>query len=427
MHKTVLTAIVGCGSRGRVYSKFSLSNPEEMKIAAVVEPNDYRRNMTGDMFDVPEDMRFSDLNEFLKKKIKLDAVINGTMDNIHYETGMKIMTAGYNMLIEKPVCLSKEELLDMYRTSIEMNVKVMVCHVLRYAPFYVEIKKRVMSGELGRIHSIVTEENVSFHHMASAFIRGKWGNYETSGSRILMAKCCHDLDIITWMKSGVAPAYVSSFGGLFNFIEENAPDGSGDKCLVDCTVREQCEYDAYKMYIDKDTWNYYTREYLDEFEDRDTKERLEWSLREGNPFGKCVWRSSNNVNDHQTVIIEFDDGCTVSHNLIGATAKPCRTIHIVGTKGEIYGEMETGSFVIRKPDMDAEGFYHEEKVDITVKGEGHGGGDSRLAEDFVRYIRGEETSISNTDLGDSIYGHLIGFNAEEAMEGRKVVEMEKLI
>ncbi|HRX43249.1 MAG TPA: Gfo/Idh/MocA family oxidoreductase [Clostridia bacterium] len=426
MATAVKTAIVGCGSRGRTYARYALDHPGEMTITAVVEPNGYRRSMTGDMFNVPEEMRFGDIDRFLEANIELDAVINGTMDDAHYETGMKIMKAGYNMLIEKPICLTKDELMEMYNTSVEMGVSVMVCHVLRYAPFYVEIKKRVLSGELGRIHSIVTEENVSFHHMASAFIRGKWGNYDKCGSRILMSKCCHDLDIITWMKSGIAPAFVSSFGGLFNFIEKNAPDGAGERCMVDCAIRDTCEYDAGAMYLEMDTWGYYAREYLDQFEDRDTKERLEWSLKEKNPFGKCVWRTDNNVNDHQTVIIEFEDGCTVSHNLIGATAKPCRTIHIVGTKGEIYGEMEKGSFVVRKPDMTKPGYFSEEAVDVNVKGEGHGGGDSRLAGDFVRQIRGEGTSISTTAIGDSIYGHLIGFNAQEALEERRVVRIERL-
>lgn len=426
MPKTVRAAIVGCGNRGRTYAGYAHENSGELIISAVVEPNEYRLHMTGDMFDVQKDMRFRDLDGFLKKKHDIDAVINGTMDQDHYETGMRIMDAGYHMLLEKPMCLTKEELMDLYDKSLEKGVKVMVCHVLRYAPFYLDIKKRIINGELGRIHSVVTEENVSFHHMASAFIRGKWGNYDKCGSHIMMSKCCHDLDILTWMKSGSAPVYVSSFGGLYNFIEQNAPDGSGMKCTVDCEISEQCEYDAKKMYVEKDKWSYYSREYLDSYDDRDTIERLEWSLGEENPFGKCVWRTDNNVNDHQTVIIEFEDGCTASHNLIGATAKPCRTIHIVGTKGEIYGEMESGRFVIRKPDMDQPGFFSEETVDISVKGEGHGGGDARLSADFVKYIRGEETSVSNTDIGDSIYGHLIGFSAHEAMTEKKVVKIGRL-
>ncbi len=56
----------------------------------------------------------------------------------------------------------------------------------------------------------------------------------------------------------------------------------------------------------------------------------------------------------------------------------------------------------------------------------HGGGDMRLVEDFVRVVRGDEPSISSTDVIDSVYGHLIAFAADEAMTGRRVVEIEDL-
>lgn len=426
MGKPVEIAIIGCGSRGRTYAKYALSNPDKMKITALADPVEYRRQMTGEMFGVGIDNQYDSCESFISSGIKVDAVINGTMDQDHYETAKMILNAGIDMLIEKPVCLNKEELLELYSLSKVKNCKVMVCHVLRYAPFYVEIKKRILAGEIGEITSMVTEENVSFHHYSTAFIRGKWGNSDICGSNMMMSKCCHDLDIITWMKGDSDPLYVASLGGLYNFIDKKFPKGAGLKCTVDCEIAEQCEYDAKKMYVEYDKWGYYVREYLDNFEDRDSKERLLWSLGENNPYGKCVWKCDNNIVDHQTVIIEFEDGCTVSHNLLGATAKPERTIHIIGTKGEIYGEMEGKTYYIRKPDMTQPDLYSEEKVTINVDTSGHGGGDARLAEDFIEFIKGGTTSISTTDLGDSIYGHLIGFNAHEAMMDKKVVKIERL-
>ncbi len=426
MGNAVRIAIVGCGSRGRAYAKYALERPDKMKVVAIAEPIGYRRQITGDMFGVDPDKRFDSCDSFIASGLQTDAVINATMDQDHYKTAIKILDAGMDMLIEKPVCLNKEELLEIYRLSLAKNCRVMVCHVLRYAPFYVEIKKRILAGEIGEIHSMVTEENVSFHHYSTAFCRGKWGNSNVCGSQMMMSKCCHDLDIITWMKSDSTPAYVASMGGLFNFIDRNFPPGAGEKCTVDCKIADMCEFDAKKMYLNCETWGYYVREYLDAYDDRDTEERLLWSLGENNPYGKCVWKCDNNVVDHQTVIIEFEDGSTVSHNLLGATAKPERTIHIVGTKGEIYGEMESKTFYVRIPDMTKAPFYSEEKVVIDVETDGHGGGDSRLAEDFIEYIQGGKTSISTTELGDSIYGHLIGFSAHEAMAEKQVVKIERL-
>ena len=426
MGKTLEVAVVGCGSRGRAYAKFALEEPGKMMITAVAEPIEYRRTMTGDMFSVPEENRFASCEEFIASGIRVDAVINATMDKDHYSTAVMILNAGFDMLIEKPVCLTKDELTELYKLSMDKERKVMVCHVLRYAPFYLEIKKRILAGEIGKVTSMVTEENVSFHHYSTAFCRGKWGNSDVCGSHMMMSKCCHDLDIITWMKNDSRPEYVSSMGGLFNFIKKNFPEGAGEKCTVDCNISNTCEFDAKKMYFNCETWGYYVRECLDDYDDRDSNERLLKSIGKDNPYGKCVWKCDNNVVDHQTVLIEFEDGCTVSHNLLGATAKPERTIHIVGTKGEIYGEMESKTFYIRKPDMTKAPYYIEETIVIDVETDGHGGGDSRLAADFASYISGGETTISTTALGDSIYGHLIGFNAHEAMTKRKVVKIERL-
>ena len=55
---------------------------------------------------------------------------------------------------------------------------------------------------------------------------------------------------------------------------------------------------------------------------------------------------------------------------------------------------------------------------------GHGGGDERLVDDFIRAVRGEQPSISTTTIGDSASGHLMGFCADRAMEERRVVEID---
>ncbi|MBN2853262.1 MAG: Gfo/Idh/MocA family oxidoreductase [Clostridia bacterium] len=433
MSKKIKVAIVGCGHRSEVYASYSLKEPEKMSIVAVVDPNDIRLNRIGDKFHVSRENRFHSVEEFLEKKIIADAVINGTMDRIHHETAIPLLKAGYHMLLEKPIALSKKELLDIYHTAKDNHCKVMICHVLRYTPFYRTIKQMIMDGTLGEVFQIITEENVSFHHMATAFVRGKWNSSLTCGSEIMMAKCCHDLDVISWLKSGVAPKYVSSMGGLYLYKKEKAPVGSGMKCLVDCKIESTCQYSARKMYLDSNVWNFYAREYLDRFEDRDTMERLEWSLRENNPMGRCVWQCDNNVMDHQSVMIKYEDGSVATHILSTGTARPSRTIHVIGTKAEIYGDMTEGAIYLRKHDLTVkdkgENLYEEIKIDCNAGG-GHGGGDERLSEDFCHFIEGTSTSISSTEIGDSIYGHMIGFDADVAMKENRVVlidlEMEKV-
>ncbi|WP_127581667.1 Gfo/Idh/MocA family protein [Paenibacillus koleovorans] len=416
--------VVGAGSRSRTYASYGLTHPEELQIVAVVDPDEGRCNRLADLHRLPADRRFGNLSELFAAGKIADAAINGTMDELHVSTSLSLMEAGYDILLEKPIGISKEEVLALLAATRSYNRKVMICHVLRYAPFYLEIRKRIAAGEIGDVLNIQTAEHVSYHHMSAAFVRGKWSSKAHCGSSMLMAKCCHDMDLITWLKSGIPPIRVASSGGLSFFRRERAPVGSGKRCLADCTIEADCSYSARKHYVDKGLWGVYVWRSLEHLGPSPTVEQKLESLRTDNPYGRCVWQCDNDAVDHQSVLMEFADGSTATHNLVGNTARPCRTIHIIGTKGEISGVMEDGYFNIRHEDERVGHEYTEERIHLNVSMDMHGGGDLRLMEDFIRYCKGQEASLSTTSLADSIYGHMLGFGADQAMQEAVWVPLE---
>jgi predicted dehydrogenase len=416
--------IVGAGNRSMNYASFSQRHPEQMQVVGVVDPDPLRRANAAKLYHIPEEMCFTAVEELVSLPKIADAIINGTLDALHVSTSLPLIRKGYDILLEKPIGISEQEVLELYEAAQKHNSKIMICHVLRYAPFYVELQKVIEEGVIGDVIHIQTEENVDFHHMATAFVRGKFANMENGGSSFLMQKCCHDLDLITWFKSGIRPVKVSSFGNLSRFRADRAPEGAGTRCVTDCMIEEHCFYSAKKLYVDQPLWSSYVwPRYLDGIR-LTTEEKLQ-SLAADNPFGRCVWRCDNDIVDHQAIIFEFEDGSTAVHNLVGATAKACRTVHITGTKGEIQGLMEDGEFTIRHPDA-SQGPTHftEKKVEISVSSEMHGGGDHRLVEDFLRVVKGESSSRFSTSLGNSIIGHLVGFSADDSMLSGQSVQMD---
>ncbi|CAM4175299.1 Gfo/Idh/MocA family protein [Lederbergia lenta] len=419
----VKTVIVGAGNRTNVYSTYAIENPAELQIVGIVEPDHLRRIKAAERFNVPEEQCFDSIEAFVLKPKFADAVINGTMDEVHVQTTIPVLKAGYDVLLEKPIGTAKNEILELNEVAAQYNRKVMICHVLRYAPFYKEIKRRVIDGAIGDIINIQTAENVGYDHMGVSFVRGKWNNKETCKSSMLLAKCCHDLDIVTWLMSGTKPKRVSSFGSLMHFRPEKAPAGAGSRCLVDCKIENECPFSAKKNYIDQGKWGWYAWRSLQHLGPDPTLEQKIESLRTDNPYGRCVWHSDNDVVDHQSVAIEFENGTTATHNLMGGSAKACRNIHIIGEKGEIQGCMEDGYFIVRYPDARKGHEYKEERIDISISQDMHGGGDLRLVEDFVSVMKGNEPSISTTSLEDSINGHLIVFAADQANEENKVVNL----
>src|SRR5690606_37561072 len=170
---------------------------------------------------------------------------------------------------------------------------------------YRAIKEAIAAGEIGDVLSIQREENVRYHHAATAFVRGKWGRQDRGGSSMLMQKCCHDMDILTWLKEGSAPVKVASFGGRTFFRAEKAPEGAGTRCLTDCSIEASCPYSARKLYVEQKLWGAYVRHPMENVSLRPTEEQMLASLRDDNPYGRCVWHCDNDVVDHQSVIIEI--------------------------------------------------------------------------------------------------------------------------
>ncbi|MDF1512889.1 MAG: Gfo/Idh/MocA family oxidoreductase [Anaerolineae bacterium] len=424
--------VVGAGHRALLYASFAQSHPEALQIVGVADPLALRRQQVAKLYDLPPERCFNTAQALADVPKFADVVINGTMDQQHVDTAVPLLQAGYDMLLEKPFATSEAEMKRLVAAVRQHGSAVMICHVLRFAPFYTAVRQQVQDGAIGDIINVQTVEHVSYHHMGVGFIRGKWAQKSACGSSMLMAKCCHDLDLITWMKSGVLPARVASFGSNMQFRPENAPEGAGTRCLVDCPIEPDCLYSARKHYIDHpDRWTFYVWDSLEHI-DRPTLEQKIASLQGDNPYGRCVWKTGMDVVDHQSVMVEFADGSTATHNMVGGSAKPSRSIHLLGTHGEIQGVFEDSRFILRHIDPRPGHEYADEVIDLREGGDmhgafgGHGGGDMRLMDDFVRVVRGETPSLSTTNLMDSVAGHLIGFCADRAMETRSVVQIGPL-
>ena len=406
--KTVI--LIGAGQRGNAYSAHALSKPDHVKIIGVAEPDDTRRGQFQKKYQIEEVNCFSSWEDVFKKEKWADSVFICTQDKMHYQPVMAAIRQGYDILLEKPISPSKEECLEIVDAVGKSGVKVVVCHVLRYTPFFSTIKDVVDSGEIGDIVSVAHNENVWDIHQAHSFVRGNWSVTDDSAPMIL-AKSCHDLDIMQWIM-GKKCLRLSSFGSLQYFCAANAPKNAPARCMDGCA--ENCPYDARKLYLEsKNEWF----RSVAAGHANPSNADVEAALASG-PYGRCVFQCDNDVVDHQVVAMEFEGGATAMFSMCAFTYDMGRSLKIMGTKGQIKAHessdiIKVASFITRS----------ERDVKVPRAIGGHGGGDSGIVSAFLEYIDGKQVP-SVTEIGVSAQNHSLCFAAEESrLSGGKMIEL----
>lgn len=404
-------AIAGLGNRGRwTYAKYAQEHPEQMKIVAVADLVPERVQEAAATFGVPQENCFASAAELVQQDKLADILFVCTPDREHYIPAIEGLKKGYHLLLEKPISPTVEECTEIARLAKEKQRHVVVCHVLRYTPFFTQLKQILDSGRIGEIVTIQAIENVGYYHQAHSFVRGNWRNSELSSPMILQ-KCCHDMDILLWL-SGRHIDRVSSYGDINLFKAEKAPAGAAKRCLDGCKVKENCPYDAEKIYITDDLTGVakgktaWPNNVLTMYP---TVETVRRALEEG-PYGRCVYHCDNNVVDHQVVNLELEDKSTISFTMSGLTSSQYRALKIMGTMGDIEANMETNLIEI------TEFGKEKEVVDIAKLGldlSGHAGGDMRMVEDLLRLVSGESTAGGAlTSVQHSLESHLACFASE---------------
>lgn len=417
--KKITAVVVGFGGRGAIYAKYAMEHPDELEIVGVADPNPVRRETAKQRHKLPDERLYTTWEDLAAQPRMADFAIIGTQDNMHHAPALALIDKGYHLLLEKPMAPTPQECKEITEAAEKKGVKVVVCHVLRFTPFWRAVKNTILSGKLGKIQSVIGTENVGHIHQSHSFVRGDWRNTAES-TCMIMAKCCHDMDIYQWLLDQKC-VKVQSFGSLSHFRKENQPKGAPDRCTDGCPVADTCHYNATKLYLD-DKENLWFRRTAAQTIDMPTDEQVLEAIKTG-PYGRCVYCCDNDVVDHQVVNLEYEDGCTMSFTM-NAFNEGGRSVHLYGTEGELVSSRDQKtlhlfSFATQKWE---EISVLEAGNDITS---GHGGGDTGIMVDTLSLLRGETPSYSICEVRTSYENHITGFAAEESRLTGKVIFLDE--
>ncbi|XP_037040573.1 uncharacterized protein LOC119077467 [Bradysia coprophila] len=428
-NEPITIAIVGAGDRGYIYASFAKLYPQWLKVVAVCDHHDYQCERLAKEHTIPPENVFVGDWSLIASRPKLaDAVAICTTDAAHTGPAVAFADLKYHILLEKPMSVTVDECALIYKAIVRNKVLLAVGHVLRYTRYTKSMKRVLDSKVLGDIVNIQHLEPVGFWHFAHSFVRGNWHN-ESESTFSLLAKCCHDIDLLAYMVNEKCKK-ISSFGSLSHFKKEKKPKEAGNaiNCL-DCPFEPSCPYSAKKIYIDE----FFTKQnekgwpvnVVQPNGDIDI-ENLTDALRKGN-YGRCVYEMDNDVCDQQVVNMEFENGTTVSMCMVAFTEASCqRKTRIFGTRGELEGdgsdEIKLFDFVTRQTTVINPS---KESSSNDLAKSGHGGGDFELMQSFVYACSTGDDRYIISGPRETFDSHLYVFAAEHARRTGSVVDIDE--
>lgn len=408
MRDYITVIIIGCGARGKeTYGRYAMKENSKMKIVAICDVNEANLKSAKEEFGLSDDACFTSSDELLSLGKIADCAIIANYDQEHFGVTMKAIDLGYDILLEKPISNDPVECIKIREFANLKKVNITVCHVMRYTSYYMYLKKLLKEKTIGEIIALEQTEDVSYWHMAHAFVRGNFRSSKTTSPMILQ-KCCHDFDLIMYLTEE-EPISVSSVGDLRYYKKENAPSDSCDYCYK---CKRDCPFNAVNFYLglyddkvnanlDVNTWP------LSQVANPVTKDNLLKSLKSSN-WGRCVFHSDNDVVDHQFTTIKLEKGTIATLTMIGFSLDGGRQTHVYGTNGEIYLDEQRRVIEVSQ-------FGKTKKVisfdDLSDDFTGHGGGDNEMMREFVEFeLTKSREMLSSINL--SVNSHVLAYASE---------------
>ena len=423
--KQLKVILIGAGNRGEAYADLMKEMPDQYELVAVADPEQTRREHFKTLHGMAEENCCNHYDELLSREKFADLVVISTQDKLHYDPAMKAIEKGYDILLEKPISPTAKECREITEAAVKMGVRVIVCTVLRYTTLYSKVKQLINDGVLGDIISVTHEECAGNLLQAHGFVRGNWSSEARSGC-MLLTKSCHDLDLLPWL-IGKKCKKIQSFGALNHFKAAKAPEGAPERCMEGCPHSQTCPYETKMLYLnwpqpDELEW-FQTTSTLKQNPTEEEVIAAQWNTQ----YGKCIYKCDNDVVDHQTVNMLFEDDITATFSM-NAFNRGGRFTNIYGTKAELRAAMSIEDTHLRLFDFQTRQ-WSEIPAGESSKSptKGHGGGDRGIVSCLYDYLTGQEKPDSIPTIEESCHNHILVFAAEQARRTGTIMDVDEFV
>lgn len=212
MASKVKFGIIGCG---RIAQRHAEHIHKKGQLIAVCDNVKAKTDLLAEQYKVKA---YYSVKEMLESEKQMDVVAICSPNGLHAEHSIKVLTAGFHALCEKPMAISVYECGQMIQAAEKSNKRLFAIKQNRYNPPVEAVKKIIDDGKLGKIMSVQLS---CFWNRNPDYYKNSWkGTLKLDGGT-LFTQFSHFIDLLYWMVGDVknTKAYVGNFNhqGIIEF------------------------------------------------------------------------------------------------------------------------------------------------------------------------------------------------------------------
>ncbi|MDA8196361.1 MAG: Gfo/Idh/MocA family oxidoreductase [Actinomycetota bacterium] len=163
----VRVAIAGYGPFGGMghYHGSAIEATDGLELVAIADPSDDRQRSAKVQF--PQVATFATVQKMLTES-EFELIIIATPPSTHFELAKASLDEGKHVVVEKPMCLTVEEVDELQDIALSKGLSLTVHQNRRYDPDFLMLREIIESGEVGEVFNIETTVG-TFEHPCRAW------------------------------------------------------------------------------------------------------------------------------------------------------------------------------------------------------------------------------------------------------------------
>jgi predicted dehydrogenase len=368
-HRDLRLGVLGFGLRGSI-ARTAHRPGAGSRVIALAEHDAIARAEADEAF--PGALITADHREVIESP-DVDAVVVLTPDHTHADLACQTLKAGKPVFVEKPLDISIERCDELLRTAYETGSRLYVGHNMRHMPVVRLMRDIITRGEIGQVKTVWVRHFVG---SGGDYYFKDWHAERRYTNGLLLQKASHDLDVLHWLANGYT-RQVQAFGDLtvYGDIPHRRLPGE--------------------------------------------PKHADWHNADGNwpPHTQRGLNPVIDVEDVSLVNLRLDNGVLAAYQQCHFTPDYWRNYTVIGDAGRLENFGDGPGAVVkvwnsRRPSYSDQADAHYD-VPSTEEDDGHGGADSLLVDEFLRFAR--EGGITDTSPVAARMAVAAGVRATESL------------